>query len=279
VKVVVVMPFDGAFDEVYATMKRSVESIPDRDLICLRVDEDLQARRITGKIEDHIRSADICIADITGLRANVLWEVGYIEALQKPLIAVSQTKDPLPFNIGDIAVIYYNRSHLQESLARPLIQAIQQTLSTYVARRSKWTIAITGSRGLSPNKAAYTVSALASRFLGPDATWYCGTNGAVDYAAASFLLEAKENVYGVFSSTHQLADDVRALFHQHGRQIINADNVSLPRQLPDLSWRDAFFVTKADLVILVWDGASVNIGRMHEWLTAHHKDHLLTFAS
>jgi len=275
-KVVVVMPFDRALDAVYSAIKASVETAVPRDgLTCLRVDEDLTAGHITGKIEEHLRSADICIADISGLNPNVMWEVGYIEALRKPLLLISQSLAKLPFNIQDMTAISYAHERLDETLVRPLMLSLQQTLTTVGARRTSWSIAITGSHSIMPNKAAYAVRTLASPYLGAETTWYCGTNGAADYEAARFLLEMKQNVVCVYAGTHDVAADIRALFALHSAPLLDAETIALPRAISELSRRDAFFVTRADLVLLLWDGQSRNIGKLHEWLTLHHKDHLL----
>jgi hypothetical protein len=278
-KFVVVMPFRPEFDAIYAAIKSAVQAgAPARDLTCLRVDEDLRAGHITGKIDDHIRSADVCIADISDLNPNVMWEVGFIEALQKPLIAVSRSELALPFNIHDLSVLRYVPSELSRTLQDPLTKAVQQTLARLQTHRPKLAVAITGSRSAVPHRAMYAVRTATAPFLGPETTWYCGTSGSVDEAAAAFLFQEKQHVIGVCSSAHNISTEVEAIFAQHNMALLNADDVALPRSIHDLSWRDAFFVTKSDLIILIWDGKSTNISRLHEWLTSHGKDHLLAFA-
>lgn len=279
-KVVVVMPFDSDFDQVYAMIKSTVEAISARpdEMTCLRVDEDLKAAHITVKIEDNLRSADVCIADLSGLRPNVLWEVGFIEAMRKPLIVISQS-DPanLPFNIKDLQVIRYTSARLRDSLVPHLTQALRETIATLGARRSTWTIAITGSRSVNPQSARNSVAALASPFLGPDTVWYCGTNGPVDEAAARFLLEAKQRVSGVYSSTHNVSPEIHAIFRSAGISLVNADHVTMPFRITDLSARDAFLVA-TDLCILILDNEASHSKFLHDWLTAHHKNHLVGFA-
>src|SRR5258708_19453510 len=102
-KYMVVMPFlpKDRFDPVFrlirvAVRARTPEGGPWE---CVRVDQDLTAGYVTEKIEEHLRSADICFADLNGLHPNVLWEVGYIAALGKPLIPITDSVQPLPFNL------------------------------------------------------------------------------------------------------------------------------------------------------------------------------------
>ena len=96
------MPFDAAFDDVYAAIKAPVERAGrDQHLRCFRLDENRPAGRITDRLLSELRRAAICIADLTGCRPNVMWEVGYAMALHKPLIIVTQQIDEMPFDLKD----------------------------------------------------------------------------------------------------------------------------------------------------------------------------------
>jgi nucleoside 2-deoxyribosyltransferase len=90
-KCFVIMPFDPGFDDVYTFTKTSVESAVSMSPInCFRLDERKPAGRITDRLLSELQTATICIADLTGCRPNVMWEVGYAMALQKPIIIVTQ---------------------------------------------------------------------------------------------------------------------------------------------------------------------------------------------
>jgi nucleoside 2-deoxyribosyltransferase len=83
----VIMPFAREFDDVYATIQSAVErACKDNSLLCFRLDENRQAGRITARLVQEIESASLCIADLTGSKPNIMWEVGYAMALRKPTI-------------------------------------------------------------------------------------------------------------------------------------------------------------------------------------------------
>ena len=46
-----------------------------------------------------ISDADLVVADLTGLNANVMYEVGVAHALRKPTLVVTQEIDELPFDL------------------------------------------------------------------------------------------------------------------------------------------------------------------------------------
>jgi hypothetical protein len=126
----VIMPFAPEFDDVYATIKASVEAACDSNpLRCFRLDESRPAGRITDRLLKELHSASICIADLTGESPNVMWEVGYAMALEKPTIIITQEKGELPFDIKGMETIRYERNHLSETLGRPLKNSTIDTLS------------------------------------------------------------------------------------------------------------------------------------------------------
>src|ERR1043165_6068935 len=84
VKCFVIQPFDAAkFDKRYFDVfKPAIEAAgcsPDR------VDQDPSADIPIERIEQGIRDADICFAEITTNNANVWFEVGFAIACGKPI--------------------------------------------------------------------------------------------------------------------------------------------------------------------------------------------------
>lgn len=61
-----------------------------------------------------IRSAHVIIADLTGLNANVLYEVGMAHALGKEVILVTQNPEELPFDVKGLRWIPYGFSNLRD---------------------------------------------------------------------------------------------------------------------------------------------------------------------
>jgi hypothetical protein len=67
----------------------------------------------------------VVIAEITPLNANVFYEVGYADALNKPLIILAQSGTTLPFDIRGYRVVFYEdviggEVKLAESLRKQL---------------------------------------------------------------------------------------------------------------------------------------------------------------
>lgn len=92
-----------------------------------RADDITQPGRITDQIVSAIERADVLIADITGTNANVLFELGYGDALKKPTIVLNQHIERTPFDIKDWRQIVYStgdlaglRQTLVDFLAGPL---------------------------------------------------------------------------------------------------------------------------------------------------------------
>jgi hypothetical protein len=125
----VIMPFSTDFDDVYASIKGGVEDAiakgPDR---CARLDEMRPAGRITDRLLSQLQMADFCVADLTGNKPNVMWEVGYAMALGKPTVVVTQTLKELPFDLKDMQTLEYSRSHLNTTLRVPLRRMVVDTI-------------------------------------------------------------------------------------------------------------------------------------------------------
>jgi hypothetical protein len=95
---------------------------------CFRLDEARPAGRITDRLLSELRTATFCVADLTGNKPNVMWELGFAMALGKPTIVVAQTLDDLPFDLKDMQSIEYQRHHLNSSLGIPLQRMVVDTL-------------------------------------------------------------------------------------------------------------------------------------------------------
>lgn len=125
----VIMPFAADFDDVYSVIKATVEgAATEAKGRCFRLDESRPAGRITDRLLTELRSATICIADLTENKPNVMWELGFAMALGKPTILVTQDLAALPFDIKDMQSIEYNRTRLSATLGAPLKQSLLDTL-------------------------------------------------------------------------------------------------------------------------------------------------------
>lgn len=112
------MPFAPEFDDVYGVIKHVVGSATALEGgRCFRLDDARPAGRITDRLLAELRAATLCLADVTGSKPNVMWELGFAMALTKPTIVLTQSLAELPFDIRDMQTIEYRRTHLNQSLA------------------------------------------------------------------------------------------------------------------------------------------------------------------
>jgi nucleoside 2-deoxyribosyltransferase len=129
-KCFVIMPFAKTFDDVYVSIKSSVESCgPVGEVMCGRLDERKPAGRITDRLLEALRECAFCVTDLTGCSPNVMWETGYAMALGKPIIIVTQDLSSLPFDVKDILALPYDRNHLRSTLGGPLQEVVRDTLA------------------------------------------------------------------------------------------------------------------------------------------------------
>lgn len=119
----VLMPFDGAFDDVYKLGIK--ETASQLDISAERVDEQIFQEGILERIYRQIDVADLVIADMSGQNPNVFYEVGYAHAKGKLCILMTKNADDIPFDLKHHRHIVYGDSinGLRESLAEELVWA------------------------------------------------------------------------------------------------------------------------------------------------------------
>ena len=107
--VFVIMPFATEFNDVYKLgIKRAVSSLTDLKLTVERADETLRNKAIIKRIREKIREADLIIADVTGNNPNVLYELGYADALEKTTVILTRNRKTIPFDLNEKPNIQYN---------------------------------------------------------------------------------------------------------------------------------------------------------------------------
>lgn len=129
-KCFIIMPYDPRFDDVHHWIRQSVSmAVSGMTIEAFRLDEDQRAGRIVGRLERELAAADFCVADVTGRRPNVMWEIGYAMALGKHPILVADAEQELPFDLHDMHRIIYDRLSLQRTLAEPLAKSVRDTVA------------------------------------------------------------------------------------------------------------------------------------------------------
>lgn len=105
----VIQPFDAAkFDKRFDDVFRP--AIEDAGLEAYRVDRDPGVEVPIDSIEEGIRDAAICLADITTDNPNVWYELGYAFATARPVLMVcsdERMERRYPFDIQHRMVIHY----------------------------------------------------------------------------------------------------------------------------------------------------------------------------
>ena len=104
----VIQPFDDKFNKRFEDTYRP--ALEQAGLDAYRVDQDPGVVVPIETIEEGIRDASICLADITMDNPNVWYELGYAFAAGCPVIMVcdNDRNGRLPFDIQHRAVIKYN---------------------------------------------------------------------------------------------------------------------------------------------------------------------------
>lgn len=75
----------------------------------LRADQIIQNDEITKTIIEHLENDYLVIADISEANPNVYYELGYREALKKPVIQIATENTKLPFDVSIKRTFYYDK--------------------------------------------------------------------------------------------------------------------------------------------------------------------------
>jgi nucleoside 2-deoxyribosyltransferase len=105
-KVFASMPFASQYDDTFLVAIDPASLV--NGAIAERVDHNGTAGPVVPQIKAMIEAAKVVIADLSDSRPNVLHEIGYAEALQKPVIQICCTLPAaLPFNVRNNRTIQY----------------------------------------------------------------------------------------------------------------------------------------------------------------------------
>ncbi len=74
----------------------------------IRVDQAIDAGSITQTIIDHLDSAELVIADMSGHNPNVFYEMGYRAKSKKPMIHLKKKGENIPFDVNTIRALEYD---------------------------------------------------------------------------------------------------------------------------------------------------------------------------
>lgn len=106
--VFVIMPFASTFTDVW--LGAIDKAAKELNLNPIRVDMIDRSSNITDDIVDSIRQCHVAVIDVSDNNPNVMFELGYALALEKPAVIISQSTEFLPFDIRNIRAIVYENS-------------------------------------------------------------------------------------------------------------------------------------------------------------------------
>ena len=97
------------------------------DLECIRADRIKGSTDINDDIIEHVRSADLCIVDLTNLNPNVMYEFGIRFETGRPYIVLAHKETKLPFDTITRRTIFYDDLNLAAECRR-----IQKVVRDYI---------------------------------------------------------------------------------------------------------------------------------------------------
>jgi hypothetical protein len=101
----VIMPFDSEFESIYEQLIKP--SLEDAGYEVTRADDITDQQNILRDIVEGIATADLVVADLTTVNANVFYELGLCHGLRIPTVLLSQSMDEVPFDLRSYRVQIY----------------------------------------------------------------------------------------------------------------------------------------------------------------------------
>jgi len=93
---------------------------------CDRVTEENAENRILPDILERIERAAFTIVDLTDLRPNVFYELGYADGQGKKVVVTAKRGTELPFDVKDIPTIFWDgQKQLKEDLRRRILKVVK----------------------------------------------------------------------------------------------------------------------------------------------------------
>lgn len=95
----------------------------------VRVDKIYGTDRIDNTIYEHLKTADLVIADMSEHNPNAFYELGYRHALGKPLIPIMKEGTDIPFDLASLRTITYATDDLDKASAAK--ERLAETINSF----------------------------------------------------------------------------------------------------------------------------------------------------
>jgi hypothetical protein len=105
-RVFVAMPFEASHSRALWKLVQSVCKV--RNLEPRRADSSQYPRAIVADILEELETAEIIIADLTGLNPNVLYELGIAHVRCDSVVLLCERGQALPFDLASIRCLFYD---------------------------------------------------------------------------------------------------------------------------------------------------------------------------
>jgi len=119
-------------------IKKAVESYPDKEIKCKR-SETIQGNFVKGIIQD-IYNSEIAIADLTGQKANVYYELGIRHSLRLGTIIITQDFNALPSDLKSyycFSYEYSDKGHLYNDYYTKFEKKLHEQISSVLNHDNK----------------------------------------------------------------------------------------------------------------------------------------------
>ena len=109
----VIQPFSKATEGVYEIISSAAAKA---GVNVFRSDMIEAGGKIMESILSAIQSASLLIADVTNANPNVMYEIGFAQAQNKPIILIANSSRHVPFDLAGLRILIYDLAAPFESI-------------------------------------------------------------------------------------------------------------------------------------------------------------------
>lgn len=100
-------------------------------LAAVRADLISKPGQITLQVVEHVMQAKAVVADLTGINANVFYELAIRHAVRKPVVLIAEEGTKLPFDIAQLRTIFFRHNDLEsaDTCRREIVSQLREGLA------------------------------------------------------------------------------------------------------------------------------------------------------